>query len=184
MSRAYDSDFTAASSIDESAAALQENFGFSPATAQWEAYAQGRRGRDDGAQGRGRRRLRRPRRQPARSATRKPKEDDGVWKGGADLVAEIDPTITPELQYVALLADQGLVVTSDNAGVRRDVGPVGLRGRPVARRLDGVGDGRAAGRAGQRDDVGRLRLHRPRHVARRSGRPGAGGRAACRRPAA
>ena len=28
---------------------------------------------------------------------------------------QLDPTITPELQYVVLLEDQGLVVTSDNA---------------------------------------------------------------------
>jgi hypothetical protein len=45
----------------------------------------------------------------------KPKKDDGVWDGGADLVAALDPTLTPEVQYVVLLKDQGLVVTSDQA---------------------------------------------------------------------
>jgi len=115
MSRAYDSDFSAASSIDESAAALQENFGFGPATAQWEAYDQSRRGASmlldlgdadfDEIAGN------------LRSlGYQRPKDEDGVWRGGADLVAQIDPTITPELQYVVLLADRGLVVTSDNAG--------------------------------------------------------------------
>ncbi|MET0999397.1 MAG: hypothetical protein ABWX73_11815, partial [Marmoricola sp.] len=115
MSRAYDSDFSAASSIDEAAAALQENYGFGPATAQWEAYAQSRRGAtmvlsvgdadfDELADN-------------LRSlGYKKPKDDDGVWRGGADLVAGIDPTITPELQYVVLLPDSGLVVSSDNAG--------------------------------------------------------------------
>ena len=115
MSRAYDSDFSAASSIDESAVALQENYGFGPATAQWEAYAQSRRGATMVLA-------------PGDAADfdelaanlsdlgyTKPKNDDGVWRGGADLVAGIDPTITPEMQYVVLLADQGLVVTSDNA---------------------------------------------------------------------
>ena len=113
MSRAYDDDFSAASSIDESAVALQDKFGFSPANAEWEAYAQGRDGaamvlkvadgtdfsiladnlRTDGYG--------------------KPKKSGGVWRGGEDLVAALDPTITPELQYVVLLEDQGLVVTSD-----------------------------------------------------------------------
>ena len=116
MSRAYDSDFSAASSIDESAAALQENYGFGPATAQWEAYAQSRRGAtmvldvgDDADFDELADNLR-------DLGYKKPKDEDGVWRGGADLVAQIDPTITPELQYVVLLADRGLVVTSDNAG--------------------------------------------------------------------
>lgn len=95
ISQAYDSDYAAASSIDESSAALQENFGFGPATAQWEAYAQGRKG-----------------------ATMVLKVPDGTDLGVLrdNLVAGIDPTITPELQYVAFLEDRGLVVSSDNPG--------------------------------------------------------------------
>jgi hypothetical protein len=110
---AYDSDLSAASSIDESTAALQENFGFSPATVEWEAFAQSRDGAtmvvrlpDD--------------LDPDRVTDHledlgftKPSSATGVWKGGIDLVAAIDPTITPELQYVVVLADQHLVVTSD-----------------------------------------------------------------------
>jgi hypothetical protein len=116
MSKAYDRDWSAVSSIDEAAPFLQEKFGFSPATAQWEAFAQGRRGATmvlkvaDGADfdvlaGN------------LRSAGyRKPDHDDGVWKGGADLVAGLDSTLSPEVQYIALLRDQGLVVTSDTLG--------------------------------------------------------------------
>jgi hypothetical protein len=114
MDKAYDSDFSAASSIDESAVALQKYFGFSPANAQWEAYAQGKKGATmvlkvvDGtdfdvlADN-----LR-------TAGYTKPSKDDGVWEGGVDLVAGIDPTITPELQYVVLLKKQGLVVSSDD----------------------------------------------------------------------
>ena len=114
MDRAYDTDYAAVSSIDESAGALQESFGFSPATAQWEAFAQGREGAamvlkvaegtDFDVLADNLRTL----------GFGKPKEDDGVWRGGVDLVAGIDPTITPELQYVALLEDRGLVVSSDS----------------------------------------------------------------------
>ena len=115
MQKAYDSDFSAASSIDESAVALQKDFGFSPVNAQWEAYAQSRQGATmvlkvaDGTDfGTLAANLR-------TDGYKAPKKDDGVWNGGTDLVAGLDPTLTPELQYVVLLKDQGLVVTSDQA---------------------------------------------------------------------
>ena len=110
---AYDKDFTAASSIDESAGALQELFGFSPATVEWETFAQGKAGAAMVLQT-----------DQADFATfaenlralgyKAPKQDDGVWEGGPDLVAGIDPTITPELQFVVLLEGEGKVVSSDN----------------------------------------------------------------------
>ena len=189
MQKAYDTDFSAASSIDESAVALQEHYGFSPANAQWEAYAQGRQGAtmvlkvadgtDFGALADNLR----------TNGYGKPKDDDGVWKGGVDLVAGIDPTITPELQYVVLLEDQGLVVTSDTAayaaaaadaarGDRDSLASTGRVDRP----------GRHARPAGERHAVvGRLRVRGPRHVARRHGRRRPGrtssstARGACRR---
>ena len=113
--RAYDLDFSAASSIDDSAVALQEKYGFGPANAQWEAFAQGRKGAamvlkmDDGTDF-----------DALASRLRslgydKPKVGTGVWRGGVDLVAGIDVTISPELQQVVLLADQGLVVSSDSS---------------------------------------------------------------------
>ena len=39
----------------------------------------------------------------------------GVWRGGANLLPEIGAELTPELQYVALDADDRLVRTSDSA---------------------------------------------------------------------
>ena len=153
---------------------MHEKFGFGPVNAQWEAYAQGDKGatmvlkvadgtdfdvladnlRSDGYT--------------------KPKDDDGVWKGGVDLVAELDPTLTPEVQYVALLEDQGLVVTSDNAGYAATRRQGGLGRRRLGGLEDGVDDmADAARRPGQRDAVDRrLRLRRPRDVAGRPGRPG------------
>jgi hypothetical protein len=112
-SKAYDTDFSAASSVDEATAALQKHFGFSPATAQWEAYAQSRQGATmvlkmpDGFD------FDRVEDHLDDLGFTRPAKDTGVWEGGVDLVASIDPTITPELQYVAVLADEHLVVTSD-----------------------------------------------------------------------
>ena len=61
-------------------------------------------------------RLRRDRRLAWRSsATSRPDDEDGVWRGGASLLPEIGPDLTPELQYVALDADDHLVRTSDSA---------------------------------------------------------------------
>lgn len=113
MSRGYDTDLTAASSIDESAAALKAKYGFSPVNADWEAYAQSRKGAvmvlqlpsdtdmsaiQDNLDDLG---------------YHRPSSDTGVWDGGVDLVAQIDPTITPELQYVVVDADKHLVLSSD-----------------------------------------------------------------------
>jgi hypothetical protein len=113
-SKGYDTDLTAVSSIEDATAALQEHFGFSGATAAWEAFASSEDGTtmvlrmpggfdmDDVAD------------HLDDLGFTKPSKDTGVWKGGVDLVAAIDPTISPLLQYVAVLADQHLVVTSDD----------------------------------------------------------------------
>ena len=113
--KAYDTDLAAAASIDGSAAALQEIYGFGPATAQWEAYAQSPdgavmvlrppEGTDFDVLGENLRRAGYD--APSGGGV------EGTWRGGVDLVAGLDPTLTPELQYVALLPDQGLVVSSD-----------------------------------------------------------------------
>jgi hypothetical protein len=125
-SKAYNTDFSGVSSINDSAPALEKYFGFSPATMAWEAYAQSGAGAamvarmpDDFDMG-------------AIAANLKalgytiPKTSDGVWLGGTDLVAAIDPTITPELQYVAVLADQHLIVTSDTESYAKKTAAVAL----------------------------------------------------------
>ncbi len=115
MSRAYDLDLSAASSLSNSAPALQSKYGFSPANASWEAYAQSRagatmvmampKGTDFGLLAQNLRSL----------GYGQPRGDTGVWTGGVDLVSSIDISITPELQYVVLLKKQRLVVTSDTS---------------------------------------------------------------------
>lgn len=140
VDQAYDTDFSAVSSVDESAGALQEKFGFSPATAQWEAFAQGREGAvmvlkvaegadfDILAKNLG------------TIGYREPAAEDGVWKGGVDLVSAIDPTITPELQYVALVADRGLVVSSDSSRFAATAARVASGDGDAFASVDGVGD--------------------------------------------
>jgi hypothetical protein len=146
VTKAYDSDYSAVSSIDEGAVAMHEKFGFGPANAQWEAFAQGRKGAamvlevaedtdfDVLADN------------LTSAGYTRPEEDDGVWNGGADLVAQLDPTLTPEVQYIVLLEDQGLVVTSDNAGFAATAGKA----------ASGDGESVASGAAGLTDVADRL----------------------------
>jgi hypothetical protein len=114
-SRGYDSDLSSVSSIDESTAALQKHFGFSPLTIQWEAYAQSKAGSAMVVRMPGGFDFGHVRDHLADLGFKKPKNENGVWNGGVDLVASIDPTITPELQYVVVLAGKHLIVTSDTA---------------------------------------------------------------------
>lgn len=115
LDRAYDADLSTASSITASAEALQTHYGWSPGNAAWEAYAQTGSGSamvlrlDDDVSFDS----------VARHLTdlgyTKPDSRSGVWAGGADLVGPLDATLTPEVQYVVLLADQHLLISSDTA---------------------------------------------------------------------
>lgn len=110
---AFTSDLTSASALVGSSRTLQDEFGFSPGTAEWELFAQSPDGavdivglRDGDAVEALADRLR-------DLGFEEPEDDDGVWSGGQDLLPRIGPDLTPELQYVALLADEGVVLTSD-----------------------------------------------------------------------
>lgn len=113
MERAYERDLIAGSSMDEGASAMQRHFGFSPANVDWEAFAQGADGAAMVVKVPGDTDFDSLARHLDEAGFTRPKDHDGVWVGGVDLIAELDPTLTPEVQTVALLQDEGLVVTSD-----------------------------------------------------------------------
>ena len=115
LDEAFGADLGAMTALVSSAPTLQQAFGFSPATLEWEAFAQSAEGAvdlmkvvdevsfdeiADRLEGLG---------------YQRPEDDDGVWVGGPDVVSGIDGSLTPELQHVALLADEHLVLTSDLA---------------------------------------------------------------------
>ncbi len=115
LDAAYDDDLSSTSALVTSAPVLQEKFGFSPASIDWELFSQSYQGAvvmmhvpstvdlDDVAD-----HLR-------EVGYHQPAADDGVWDGGADLVASISPSLSAELQYVALDRDDSLVLASDSA---------------------------------------------------------------------
>jgi hypothetical protein len=113
LDEAFDDDLTSTSALVASSRTMQDELGFSPGTLDWELFAQSPDGAVD-ILGTGEDvdleevadRLR------ALGFT-EPEEEDGVWRGGPDLLPRIGPDLTPELQHVALLAEEGLVLTSD-----------------------------------------------------------------------
>lgn len=115
LTEAFAADLSSMSALGTSAGVMQEELGFSPATVSWELLAQSGEGAvevlgvgDDVDLAAVADRL-------ADLGWAEPEEDDGVWIGGPDVLAGVGSMLTPELQHVALLADEDLVLTSDDA---------------------------------------------------------------------
>lgn len=113
--RAYDHDLVQMTALDTSGPAIQRSLGFSPASIDWELFAQGR----DGAVvlmglpasydlGRLRERLR-------SAGFVEPQRADGVWEGGVDLLERLGGSITPELAALQIDEEHHLLVGSDDA---------------------------------------------------------------------
>jgi hypothetical protein len=115
LDAAYDDDLSSTSALVTSAPVLQQRFGFSPASAEWELFSQSYQGAvvmlrvgdevdlDDVAD-----HLR-------ELGYREPSQEDGVWQGGENLVASVSASLSGELQYVALDRQDSVVLTSDSS---------------------------------------------------------------------
>lgn len=127
LTEATDRDLTAASATAASATLIDETFGFNPLESEWELLGQSREGMvlvfrlSEEVD---------PRRiaDHAEELGFTPPEDDelsgGVWEGGPDVLAGADGLSTPELQHLAFLRDERLLVASDNADYLRSAVPV------------------------------------------------------------
>lgn len=122
LARGFDADLTSTSALVDSAPVLQVQYGFSPASADWELFSQGASGAvvmlgmpgstDFDALADQLRRL----------GYTAPEDDTGIWLGGEDVLTRIGAgaaDVTPELSYIALDAEDGLILTSDSAGFLR-----------------------------------------------------------------
>lgn len=107
LSKGYDQDLTAGSSLTDSTDVLRRSFGISLASVDWELYAQSTSGavvivKVPGSFGSIRDHLTEAGFAPPSSAT-------GVWDGSS-----VDVGVVPELQFVALDESDHLVLTSDS----------------------------------------------------------------------
>lgn len=112
----YDRDLSSTTALDESAATTQEELGFSPATIDWELFAQGEDGAlvamglPDGFD------LDRLRDQLRDAGFDEPADDDGVWFAGADGLERLSGPVTPQLGALAIDEDAGILYGSDDRG--------------------------------------------------------------------
>jgi hypothetical protein len=143
LERAYERDLTSGSGLWDSTSGLTRLYGFSPLDAQWEVLGQSRQGQvdvlrvDDDVDLDGvERALRRLGYQPPASGS----GQGGTWAGGADLVARLDPSLTPVLQNVVVLPDQRLVLMSDSASYVTSAAEVVTGSGRSLGDVDGIGD--------------------------------------------
>jgi hypothetical protein len=114
LSDGFDADLTSTSALGASAPVLQEKFGFSPATVDWELFAQSEEGAivliglPDSLD------LDQVQDTVAGLGYLRPSTDDGVWRGGADLLIELG-TVTQELAYLTFDEDHRVLAASDQA---------------------------------------------------------------------
>jgi hypothetical protein len=138
LERAYDSDASAVSVLGDMTAVMERRYGWSVLDARWEALAQSRRGAalvvqlpPDFAMGVVREGL-------GELGYLEPFESDGVWRGGGDLVAGIDPSLTPLMAHAAVLDDTRRVVFSDNAAYAARTAAVIEGSRPALAQSEAV----------------------------------------------
>lgn len=144
LDRAYDADLLSTSAVSGSTYAMASRYGFSPLDAAWEMYGQAREGAvvvmklpesaDFAGVERNLRTLGYD--EPAAGAG-----EVGVWAGSVDLVAQIDPSLTPVMQNVVVLEDEQVVLFSDNAAYAASAADVvGGSAKSLAEETDGVRD--------------------------------------------
>ena len=119
LSAGFDADLTSTSALVASAPILQERYGFSPATVDWELFAQGESGAivliglpdsldldqlEDAI---------------AEIGYQEPTAADGVWIGGPDLLATLG-TVSQELAFLTIDRDRQLIAASDQASTLED----------------------------------------------------------------
>ncbi|MFC5727395.1 MULTISPECIES: hypothetical protein [Nocardioides] len=139
---AFDRDLSSTTALSESAPTIHAELGFSPATIDWELFAQGERGAvvimglpesfD----------VDHLRASLKEVGFTEPDQADGVWLGGVDLLEGLDGPVTPELAALQIDEEEGLLFGSDNPGyleARADA-ERGERDDGVAEVIDGVGE--------------------------------------------
>ena len=119
LERGFETDLTQNTALGDSAEEIQDAFGFSPATVDWELFSQSEKGAvvmvhlpestdfdaiTDAL---------------ADSGFGEPEKDGGVWVGGDEVLAALGG-ITPELAYVVVDEERRLILSSDDPAYLAD----------------------------------------------------------------
>ena len=114
LGRGFDADLTSTSALVASAPILHELYGFSPATIDWELFAQGETGAivliglPDALD------LDEVEEAIAEIGYQEPSEAGGVWIGGPDLLATLG-TVSQELAFLTVDREERMIAASDQA---------------------------------------------------------------------
>jgi len=117
VTRGFSTDLTSVSPLADDAPVMADRYGWPIAATEWEAFGRSREGQtvvvslgtvDPADVLSGLERL-------GYTAPADDRAAGGVWSGSSELVSSIAPGLTPLLGSVAVLADDGLVVLSDDA---------------------------------------------------------------------
>lgn len=118
LDRAFERDLVSTSAIGDSTLAMRDRYGVSPLDASWEALGQSPSGQvvvlkvgDDVDLGGVEQRLRSLGYETPDGGV----GTGGTWAGSPDLVAALDPGLTPVFQNLAVLEDERLLLLSDRA---------------------------------------------------------------------
>ena len=137
---AYDADLSSRSALLQSAPRLQELFGFSPASVEWELFSQSRGGAVITLRLPGETEFDAIADRLEDLGFPRPASDTGVWAGGPDLLSDISPELTPELAYLVLDADDHLVFASDQQSFLDSAARTATEGGERVDGLDAVVD--------------------------------------------
>lgn len=139
---AYNRDLTSASALGESAASLQRDFGFSPATLDWELLSQSREGAlltmalPEGSD------LSRVAERLRAVGYAEPDDPEQPWEAGEAVLGRYAGELTPTLANIALDDDADLLLASDSAEYLRGVLAAGETAPPdgVAQVVEASGE--------------------------------------------
>lgn len=115
LAAAYDADMVTGSTLLDVVPGLALTFGYSPAQAEWEAYGQSPDGAVDVLKVDGSVDFDEVADNLEAAGYDVPEDDDDVWRGSGDLVVEFESPMTTLQINVLLLADQSMILTSDDA---------------------------------------------------------------------
>lgn len=138
LGEVYDADLATGSAMLDVIGGMATVYGYSPAQVEWEAYGQSRDGSVDVLRVGDDVDLDEVADNLKDAGYDAPDEDDGVWRGSADLVVQLESPMTGLQINVLLLRDEQLVLTSDSASYLEDVREVVRGDAPSLREATGT----------------------------------------------